>query len=381
MSADTLVSGAVAGRAVAGRAVPDAAGHFGRFGGRFVPEALVAALDELDARLPARAGRPRLPGRVRPAAARVRGRAEPALPGDPAVAASWARGSCSSARTSTTPARTRSAMCSGQALLTKRMGKSRVIAETGAGQHGVASATAAALFGLECVVYMGEEDTRRQSLNVARMRMLGATVVPVTTGSRTLKDAMNEAMRDWVTNVDSTHYLIGTVAGPHPFPAMVRDFARGIGVEARAQCLDLIGGCPTRCAPASAAAPTRWASSTPSSRTQTVALYGYEAGGEGIATGPPRGEHHRRVGGRAARHPYLRPAGRGRADGRVALHLGRAGLPRRRAGARLPARHRAGRATSRWTTRRRWRRSSCSAGPRGSSRRSRAPTRWPARPA
>ena len=127
----------------------------------------------------------------------------------------------------------------GQILLARRMGKRRIIAETGAGQHGVATATAAALFGLECRVYMGEEDTRRQALNVARMRLLGAEVVPVSTGSRTLKDAINEALRDWVTNVDSTHYLLGTVAGPHPFPAMVRDFCRGIGDEARAQCLDL----------------------------------------------------------------------------------------------------------------------------------------------
>src|ERR1041384_7322763 len=132
----------------------------------------------------------------------------------------------------------------GQALLVKRMGKRRIIAETGAGQHGVASATAAALLGLECVVYMGAEDCRRQALNVARMQLLGATVIPVTTGSRTLKDAINEALRDWVANVDTTHYLLGTAAGPHPFPAMVRDFVRGIGVEARQQCLAQYGTLP-----------------------------------------------------------------------------------------------------------------------------------------
>src|ERR671923_71500 len=119
-----------------------------------------------------------------------------------------------------------------------------LIAETGAGQHGVATATACALLGLDCVVYMGEVDTERQALNVARMRLLGAEVVPVKTGSRTLKDAINEALRDWVTNVDTTHYLLGTVAGPHPFPVMVRDFARGIGVEARHQCLDQYGELP-----------------------------------------------------------------------------------------------------------------------------------------
>ena len=132
----------------------------------------------------------------------------------------------------------------GQALLTKRMGKHRMIAETGAGQHGVAAATAAAYLGLECTVYMGEVDTERQALNVARMRMLGATVVPVTNGSRTLKDALNEALRDWVSSVDNTHYLLGTAAGPHPFPEIVRDFVGGIGIEARAQCLDQLGRLP-----------------------------------------------------------------------------------------------------------------------------------------
>lgn len=132
----------------------------------------------------------------------------------------------------------------GQALVARRLGKTRLIAETGAGQHGVATATAAALFGMECVVYMGEVDTQRQALNVARMRLLGATVVPVTSGSRTLKDAINEGLRDWVANVDSTHYLMGTVAGPHPFPAMVRDFHRAIGEEAREQVLAMTGGLP-----------------------------------------------------------------------------------------------------------------------------------------
>jgi tryptophan synthase beta chain len=149
----------------------------------------------------------------------------------------------------------------------------------------VASATAAALFGLECVVYMGEEDTRRQALNVARMRLLGATVVPVTTGSRTLKDAINEALRDWVTNVDSTHYLLGTVAGPHPFPAMVRDFARGIGVEARRQCLELTGRLPDAvcaCVGGGSNAIGIFHAFIPDT---DVALFGFEAGGDGVATG------------------------------------------------------------------------------------------------
>jgi tryptophan synthase beta chain len=154
----------------------------------------------------------------------------------------------------------------GQALLAVRMGKRRVIAETGAGQHGVATATAAALMGLECLVYMGEEDTRRQALNVARMRLLGAEVVPVTAGSRTLKDAINEAMRDWVTNVEHTHYLLGTVAGPHPFPTMVRDFHKIIGIEARQQVLDLVGRLPDVV-------------------DAGVELVGLEAGGDGVETG------------------------------------------------------------------------------------------------
>ena len=132
----------------------------------------------------------------------------------------------------------------GQALLAKKMGKKRIIAETGAGQHGVASATAAAYFGLECVVYMGQVDTERQALNVARMKLLGAEVIPVTTGSKTLKDAINEALRDWVANVESTHYLLGTVAGPHPFPTMVRDFHSVIGNEARQQMLEITGALP-----------------------------------------------------------------------------------------------------------------------------------------
>lgn len=172
----------------------------------------------------------------------------------------------------------------GQALLTKRMGKKRVIAETGAGQHGVATATAAALLGLECVIYMGEEDTKRQALNVARMRLLGAEVVPVTTGSRTLKDAINEAMRDWVSNVDTTHYLLGTVAGPHPFPTMVRDFHSIIGTEARGQMLEQFGYLPTAVAACVGGGSNAIGIFT-AFLDDDVKLYGYEAGGEGVETG------------------------------------------------------------------------------------------------
>jgi len=173
----------------------------------------------------------------------------------------------------------------GQALLTKKMGKKRIIAETGAGQHGVASATAAALFGLECVVYMGEADTQRQALNVARMKLLGATVVPVTQGSKTLKDAINEAMRDWVTNVETTHYLLGTVAGPHPFPTMVRDFQRIIGVEARDQVLSLTGKLPDAVLACVGGGSNAIGIFHPFIDDKAVRLIGLEAGGKGIETG------------------------------------------------------------------------------------------------
>jgi tryptophan synthase beta chain len=165
------------------------------------------------------------------------------------------------------------------------MGKSRVIAETGAGQHGVATATAAALMGLECVVYMGEEDTKRQALNVARMKLLGAQVVPVTSGSRTLKDAINEAMRDWVTNVADTHYILGTVAGPHPFPTMVRDFHRIIGDEARAQVLELTGKLPDAVLACVGGGSNAIGIFYPFIQDASVRLIGLEAGGDGIETG------------------------------------------------------------------------------------------------
>ena len=165
------------------------------------------------------------------------------------------------------------------------MGKKRIIAETGAGQHGVASATAAALMGLECVVYMGEEDTKRQSLNVARMKLLGAEVIPVTQGSKTLKDAINEAMRDWVTNVETTHYLLGTVAGPHPFPTMVRDFHRIIGIEARAQMLELLGRLPDVILACVGGGSNAIGIFHPFLDDAGVRLIGLEAGGSGVETG------------------------------------------------------------------------------------------------
>jgi len=274
----------VTGALSAAGLLPDLAGHFGRYGGRFMPEALVPALDELDAA-------------YRHAQADEAFQAEFSrllrdYAGTPSMLYDATRLSDAvGARillkredlNHTGAHKVRNVL--GQALLTVRMGKPRVIAETGAGQHGVAAATACALFGLECVVYMGEEDTRRQALNVARMKMLGAEVIPVSSGSRTLKDAMNEALRDWVTNVATTHYMIGTAAGPHPFPAMVRDFARGIGVEARAQCLALAGRLPDAvcaCVGGGSNAIGIFHAFIPD---ESVRLYGFEAGGDGVETG------------------------------------------------------------------------------------------------
>lgn len=216
---------------------------FGAYGGRFVPEALVAALEELTDAYDKAKHDPAFAAEIERLARDYTGR--PSIVTEVprfAVHAGGARIFLKREDLNHTGSHKINNVL-GQALLTKRIGKSRVIAETGAGQHGVATATAAALMDLECVVYMGEEDTERQSLNVARMRLLGATVVPVTTGSRTLRDAINEAYRDWVTNVDTTNYIFGTAAGPHPFPEMVRDFQRVIGLEARAQMLAL-GGLP-----------------------------------------------------------------------------------------------------------------------------------------
>ncbi len=216
---------------------------FGEFGGRYVPEALIAALDELtDAYDKARID-PAFTAELERLAREYTGR--PSIVTEVPRFARHAGGARIVLKREdlnhTGSHKINNVL--GQALLTKRIGKTRVIAETGAGQHGVATATAAALMDLECVIYMGEEDTKRQALNVARMRLLGAEVIPVTSGSRTLKDAINEAYRAWVTNVETTNYVFGTAAGPHPWPAMVRDFQRIIGVEAREQLLAL-GGLP-----------------------------------------------------------------------------------------------------------------------------------------
>src|SRR4051794_18164306 len=221
----------------------DARGHFGDFGGRFMPEALMAALDELTAAWQEAMVDETFVAEFERMLHEYAG--VPSLLYDATKLSERAGARILLKREDlnhTGAHKIRNVL--GQALLTKRMGKTRMIAETGAGQHGVATATAAAYLGLDCTVYMGELDTERQALNVARMQLLGAEVVPVLSGTRTLKDAINEALRDWVASVETTAYLFGTAAGPHPFPSMVRSFVRGIGDEARAQCLELTGAVP-----------------------------------------------------------------------------------------------------------------------------------------
>ena len=260
-------------------------GHFGPYGGRFVPEALIGALEELEAAHIAAAVDPVFIAELDHLHRTYTGR--PSIITEVPRFAEHAGGARILLKREdlnhTGSHKINNVL--GQALLTKRMGKKRIIAETGAGQHGVASATAAALMELECVVYMGEEDTKRQALNVARMKLLGAEVVPVTSGSRTLKDAINEAMRDWVTNVETTHYLLGTVAGPHPFPTMVRDFHRIIGVEARAQVLELTGKLPDAVLACVGGGSNAIGIFHPFIGDVDVALIGLEAGGDGVSTG------------------------------------------------------------------------------------------------
>ncbi len=266
--------------------LPDAAGHFGPYGGRFVPEALIAALDQL-AQAHADAQRdPVFLAELDELLTNYAGRPTP-LTEATRFAEHIGRGARVFLKREDL-AHTGSHKINnvlGQALLTKKMGKRRVIAETGAGQHGVATATAAALFGFECTVYMGEEDTRRQALNVARMRLLGAEVIPVSTGTKTLKDATNEAFRDWVANVETTHYAIGSVVGPHPFPMLVRDFQRIIGVEARAQILDRTGELPDAVIACVGGGSNAMGLFHRFIADESVALVGCEAGGDGVETG------------------------------------------------------------------------------------------------
>lgn len=265
--------------------LPDAKGHFGQFGGRFVSETLIHALDELSEMYNRLKDDEEFCREFDHDLAHYVGRPSPLY-----FAERWTQ-KVGGAQlflkredlNHTGAHKVNNTI--GQALLAKHSGKKRVIAETGAGQHGVATATVAARLGLECVVYMGAEDVKRQSLNVYRMKLLGATVVPVESGSKTLKDAMNEAMRDWVTNVDDTFYIIGTAAGPHPYPQLVRDFQCVIGREARQQCLAQTGRLPNALVACVGGGSNAIGLFHPFLNDKDVAMYGVEAGGHGVETG------------------------------------------------------------------------------------------------
>jgi len=265
-------------------AVPDAQGHFGIYGGKFVAETLMAALSELETLYRKLAADPEFQRELDADLAHYVGRPSPLY-----EAVRWsdeiggARIFLKREDLNHTGAH-KINNCIGQALLAKHMGKKRIIAETGAGQHGVATATIAARLGLQCQIFMGEDDIHRQALNVYRMKLLGAQVIPVTSGSRTLKDAMNEAMRDWVTNVDDTFYIIGTVAGPHPYPMLVRDFQCVIGREARAQSLVQAGRLPDALVACVGGGSNAIGLFHPFLADENVAMYGVEAGGHGLST-------------------------------------------------------------------------------------------------
>jgi tryptophan synthase beta chain len=263
---------------------PDDTGHFGNFGGRFMPEALIAPLDELAEAWADAQADPTFMAELNRMFREYANVPSPLYDATRFSAAAGARILLKREDLNHTGAhKIRNVL--GQALLAKRIGKPRAIAETGAGQHGVATATACAYLDLDCTVYMGEVDTDRQALNVARMRMLGAEVVSVTSGSRTLKDAINEALRDWVATVDHTSYIFGTAAGPHPFPSMVRDLTRGIGDEARAQCLELTGALPDAAVACVGGGSNAIGLFTAFVPDETVKLVGIEAGGDGVETG------------------------------------------------------------------------------------------------
>ncbi|MDX1697574.1 MAG: tryptophan synthase subunit beta [Thiohalobacterales bacterium] len=265
--------------------MPDAGGHFGPYGGRFVAETLMGPLEELRVAYEKYCQDPGFQAELDNDLAQFVGRPSPlyhaerwsqALGGAQIYLKREDLNHTGAHKVNNTV---------GQAMLARRMGKKRVIAETGAGQHGVASATVAARYGMQCVVYMGAEDIKRQAINVYRMRLLGAEVVSVESGSKTLKDALNEAMRDWVTNVDDTFYIIGTVAGPHPYPAMVRDFQAVIGREARAQAMEQTGRLPDALVACVGGGSNAIGLFHPFLNDQSVAMFGVEGGGDGVASG------------------------------------------------------------------------------------------------
>jgi len=266
-------------------AYPDEKGHFGVFGGKFVSETLMAALQELEAEYYRLRADPQFQRELQRDLSEYVGRESPLYFAERLTRqAGGAKIFLKREDLNHTGAH-KINNCIGQALIAKYMGKPRIIAETGAGQHGVASATVAARFGLECQVYMGSEDIKRQSLNVYRMKLLGATVIPVTSGSRTLKDALNEAMRDWVTNVDNTHYIIGTVAGPHPYPMLVRDFQAVIGEETKRQFASQHGGLPNAIVACVGGGSNAMGIFYPFLEDKNVRLIGVEAAGHGLESG------------------------------------------------------------------------------------------------
>ena len=267
------------------KSFPDAQGRFGEYGGRFVSETLIPALDQLDELYTRLKDDPTFQAEFDYDMAHYVGRPSPLyhaerLSRDVGGAQIYLK---REDLNHTGAHKINNTI--GQALLAKHTGKKRIIAETGAGQHGVATATVAARLGLECQVFMGEEDVRRQALNVYRMKLLGAEVISVTSGSKTLKDAMNEAMRDWATNVDDTFYIIGTVAGPHPYPLLVRDFQSIIGREARRQSLDQIGRLPDALVACVGGGSNAIGLFHPFLEDSDVSIYGVEAGGDGVETG------------------------------------------------------------------------------------------------
>ncbi|WP_255855438.1 tryptophan synthase subunit beta [Marinobacterium rhizophilum] len=265
--------------------LPDDRGHFGPYGGRFVSETLIGALQDLESTYESLRQDPEFQAEFDKDLAHYVGRPSPLYHAERLSRENGGAQIYLKREDLNHTGAHKVNNTIGQALIAKKMGKPRVIAETGAGQHGVASATVAARLGLECVVYMGIEDVRRQALNVYRMKLLGATVVPVESGTRTLKDAMNEAMRDWVTNVDSTYYIIGTAAGPHPYPKLVRDFQCIIGREARQQCLDQVGRLPDALVACVGGGSNAIGLFHPFIEDTDVRMYGVEAGGYGIESG------------------------------------------------------------------------------------------------
>lgn len=267
------------------QAIPDAFGRFGPYGGRYVAETLMHALDELRDIYESLKDDPAFQAEIDYDLQHYVGRPSPLYFAERLTAKAGGAQIFLKREDLNHTGAHKINNTIGQALLAKHTGKKRVIAETGAGQHGVATATIAARLGLDCVVYMGEEDISRQAMNVYRMKLLGAEVVPVTSGSKTLKDAMNEALRDWVTNVDDTFYIIGTAAGPHPYPLLVRDFQAIIGREARAQCLEMTGKLPDALVACVGGGSNAIGLFHPFLDDTDVAMYGVEAGGLGLSTG------------------------------------------------------------------------------------------------